>query len=327
MTELKTHRLVSVPEGLSLVPHIPEVWDNSTVSTWTRCPRKGFYEYGLSRSPVGVNYPIQWGVGYHKFREVLESLYKKVVVDGGALLGEPDIQSFIYNGAWNAAIVAEGKWEEPDAEHKHSYLTKARLARACEEAFESWLEEKRDDKIQVLLFEQPFDLILPNSTYRYGGRFDQLVDWDGKLWIRDFKTTSRMGKGYSLRFDPNNQMTGYVWGAQELSGRNVEGVIVEVVYNTKTKGPDFFPFLSTRTAEQVRQWLRGIVWEIGEIERQLSAGVFPMRTEACDDWGGCFFRDACRRDGWASIQMWLESNTVESIWDFMDPGSEEGVVD
>ena len=61
-------------KGLSLPIVEPEVFDNSMLSTFQRCPRKGFYQYGLQRSPSGTNYPIQFGVGYHKFRETLETL-------------------------------------------------------------------------------------------------------------------------------------------------------------------------------------------------------------------------------------------------------------
>lgn len=322
-----TSALITRPEGLALPLRRPEVFDNSTVSTWTRCPRKGFYQYSACRSPVGINFPIQWGVGYHKFREVIESLYQKIVLENKEDVKDSDVQSIIFNAGWDSATkVTEGSWIDPEPEHRHSYLTRARLLRACEESFDAWLMEKSEAIYKVLLHEQPFDLELP-SGHRYGGRFDQLVDWRGKLWVRDFKTTSRMGKGYALRFDPNNQMTGYVWGAQVLSGRPVEGVIIEVVYNTKTKGPDFFQFLSTRTPIQVRQWSEYIGYEISDIERHMEQGVFPMRTDACDDYGGCYFRDACKRDGWGSIQRWLEANTVESVWDFMDPDSEEGVVD
>ena len=59
-------------EGLTLPIREPTVFDYSTLSKFQRCPRQGFYTYGLHRAPSAINYPIQFGVAYHKFREYLE---------------------------------------------------------------------------------------------------------------------------------------------------------------------------------------------------------------------------------------------------------------
>ncbi|GAH70638.1 unnamed protein product, partial [marine sediment metagenome] len=203
--------------------------------------------------------------------------------------------------------------------------TKSRLLSTCQGAFENWLHEKLEGIIRVIPpVEQSFDLQLPSGR-RYGGRFDQIVDWNGKLWVRDFKTTSMMGAGFGKRFDPNNQLTGYVWAASQLSGRRVEGVMIEVVYNTKTRGPEYHPFLSTRTRNQVDEWVVGIEHELSVIDGYFQNEIFPKRTSSCNDFAGCFFRDACRKDSWYTRQLWLEESTIESVWDFMNPDKEVGV--
>ena len=322
-------------KGLSLPIVEPEVFDNSMLSTFQRCPRKGFYQYGLQRSPSGTNYPIQFGVGYHKFRETLESLYTKMK-QKGELACDPKLQRAIYELSFKAALAVtrvkdeDGKpylgWKEPPIEHKHAFLSEHRLDKTCQEAFKIWLDEKQDGNIVIILSEQSFDLDLPNGE-RYGGRFDQLIEWNHKLWLRDFKTTSRMGKGYGAKFDPDNQMPGYIWASQRLSDETVEGVLIEVVYNTKTMGPDFFPFLSTRTEWQIDDWERDAAYEIEIVRKHFLDMHFPKRTTACNDFGGCYFRDACKSDGWPNIERWLLQNTIHSVWDFANPDKEEGVVD
>lgn len=321
--------------GLTLPVREPEVYDSSTLSTLERCPRKGFYQYGLHRAPSGINYPIQFGQAYHKFREWLENLHKKLIVEDELDLEDAKTQKLIYGLSFQKALEVtwvyeeEEKvlgWDEPPIEHKHSFLTKARLDSTCNKAFESWLEEKRDGLVKVLLWEQSFDLPFPSGE-RYGGRFDQLIEWNKKLWLRDFKTTSRMGAGYGAKFDPDNQMSGYVWATQVLSNTEIEGVMIDVVYNTKKIGPEFHPYLTTRTPWQIEDWVADAEYEIQTAHGYFKDGRFPKRTSSCEDYGGCFFRDACRRDGWGNIERWLKVKTIKNVWDFADPNKEEGVVD
>ena len=322
--------------NLSLPISEPVVFDNSTLSTFQRCPRKGFYQYALQRSPSGTNYPIQFGVGYHKFRETLETLYVRLIKEGDASLSDLKTQRLIYELSFKKALEvtrledADGEsylgWKEPPVEHRHAFLSQHRLDATCQEAFKMWLDEKDEKKIIIILSEQSFDLNLMNGE-RYGGRFDQLIEWNKKLWLRDFKTTARMGKGYGAKFDPDNQMPGYIWASQRLSDELVEGVLIDVVYNTKTMGPDFFPFLSTRTPWQIDSWEEDAAKEIESVRRHFLDMHFPKRTTACNDFGGCFFRDACKSDGWPNIERWLLANTIHSVWDFANPDKEEGVVD
>lgn len=292
----------------------PEVVDYSMTQTHQRCPRKFFYSHVLGRKSGGKNWAIQYGVAYHTFREVLERTFKGASAD----VEDDQFQRFIYDLAWNRAIAADNGWEDPPSEDSKAYLTVSRLAAACESAFQKWLDEKRQGTIKVLFTEQAFDLALPfPSKYRYGGRFDQVVEWNNKLWIRDFKTTTMMGRTYAFRFDPDNQITGYVWAAQELSGRPVEGAMIEVVYNTKTKGPEFHDFLVTRSQNAVDEWLHELKYELEDINRHIEDMAFPKRTVACDDFGGCQFREACLKDSWFTRERWLETNTIYEPWDFM----------
>lgn len=307
-----------------LTPQPPTAFDNSMLSTFQRCPRRAFYQYYLNRALDAKNYPIQFGVAYHRFREVLERAYINVVKKGDEDLKA--VKDDLFDLAWNAALKVEGGFNDPPPEHRKSYLHTTRLLESCEIAFENWREEKSVGNMDILFPEQPFELELPNGE-AYTGKVDQILLWNDEVWVRDFKTTSRMGRTYSDNFDPNNQFTGYVWGASKLSGRQVKGVIVEVCYNTKTKGPEFHQFLSTRTPEQVEEWVEETMYEI-EVARQYEDdSMFPKRTTACNDYGGCNYRDACKKSHWHTRERWLKSNTIESHWDPLNPEEEEGVVD
>ena len=49
--------------------------DNSILESTGRCPRLSCYNYRLNRAGRAENYPINFGVAYHKFRDALERMY------------------------------------------------------------------------------------------------------------------------------------------------------------------------------------------------------------------------------------------------------------
>jgi len=272
---------------ISLPIYKPEVFDNSALETFSRCPRRWLYRYGMRRAPSGENYPINFGLAYHKYREVVEDVMREE---------ESSMTPVIH--ALGVAKALEG-FENPPAGHRHEFLNISRLGITLALAHDRIVSEQEQGAIQVVRSEDSFDLELPwacpyceceelpelvEDVYlckecrqevvppeRYGGRMDQVVDWRGKLWIRDFKTTSRMGNTYPQQFSPNNQMSGYVWAGEKLSGRPVKGVIIETVYNTKTQGPEIKQFLSTRSPGQIDTWLNNVFHEATELRACLDA--------------------------------------------------------
>ena len=301
----------------SLLPVVPrETLDTSVLQTWQRCPRKAYLQYWLNRSPGGKNYSIGFGLAYHTFREELEKAWMGVE-------GDFDEASTCYKIA--LAIATDG-WEDPPLEHSKRFLTRQRLLESCQQGLELWLAEKRNKIFNVLEVEQGFQLPFPSGRV-FGGRFDQILEWNGQLWVRDFKTTSRMGKSYPRQFDPNDQMTCYTWAASQLSGRPVQGVIIQVIYNTLNKGPEHHQFISTRSDAHIAEWQKNVEREGAVLEAHSAENYFPMRTSACNDFNGCYYRDCCGLSSWKMRDAWLEAHTVESHWDFMNPDEEKGVVD
>ena len=288
----------------------PEAYDNSLISSHGRCPRMSFYKSWLGRAPTWKNYALKWGGAYHLFREALEGMYMA--------RGEV-VHPYDYAEAISLALESWG--DPPPVGHKRDWMTNERFIKTLELSYTRWEMEKRSGKRRVLMSEQPFTLELPSGKV-FGGIIDQVVEWRGKLWIRDFKTTSRMGYSYAQGFDPSHQMSGYVHAAQRLSGRPVEGVIIETVYNNKSKGPEIYEHLSTRSEGNLEMWQASIESEIRNINRHEEEGFFPMRTEACNDYGGCFFREACQKEYWTSTESWLLDNTTEDRWDFLNRGGD-----
>lgn len=293
--------------------------DNSILESVARCPRLGFYNYYINRSGRGENYPINFGIVYHKFRETLERMYIQWCIKE-----EKDLhanQKVLFEVA---RAVAVKDWKDPPIEHKKGYLDLGRLDKTFDEAFESWLSEKSRGVIKIIGTETAFELPLDGSGRLFSGRLDQIIEWNRRLWVRDFKTVGRKSD-WSEDYNPAHQFTGYVWAAQKLSGRKIEGVIVDVIYNIKTKGPEFHPIFANRTSDDIRMWQEWVESEYDNWERYIATDTWPMRTTGCGDYGGCYFRECCNRGNWPSIENWLEEKTIHSFWDPMNPDREEGI--
>ena len=292
--------------------------DNSVLEANARCPRLALNNYHLNRAVRTINYPIQFGVAYHDFRNILEKLYIEWVMEGDKDLGQMGVM--LYE---TSLAIATKDWEDPPLEHKKGYLDLGRLKKTFAEAFESWVEEKKANYYTIVSTEAPFELPLPSGRL-LTGKIDQVLEWNGRLWIRDFKTLGRKDD-WKLKFNPNHQFTGYVWAAQQLSGRRIEGVIIDVVYNIKTKGPEFYSVTANRSAADIENWLEWVEYEYDLYENQVKTKIWPMKTSACGDYGGCYFRECCNLGSWNSMEKWLLEKTIHSVWDPLNPEREEGL--
>ena len=333
--------------GMEMFPPA-EVLDNSTISEYGACPRKGFYRDGLRRGFKGINYSIQFGLAYHKYREVVEELMRA---------RSSRMTEEIHMEAVDAALVG---FEDPPMEDKNGFLDRGRLFRSCDEARKRIEREQLNNAIEVTRNEDAFDLELPFAVCkecgyaillennvtpicrqcgmdsffhaRHGGRIDQFIkDHSMKSVdrIRDFKTTKYKPDNYEEKFDPNNQFFGYTWAGEELSGRKFDGALIETLYNTKTRGPLITQHYVSYSEGQIEDWIVGMMMERSMIQmmwnrvEELGYLAFPKRTSECSGWGGCPFRGACRTGSAFELEAWLESNTIESTWDFTDPSLEE----
>ncbi len=325
-----------------------EVSDNSETSEYARCPRRGLYRYGLRRGFTGTNFPIQFGLAYHKYREVIEELMSEK---------DCDLTDEIHDEAVGSAT--EG-FVQPTPEHKHAHNDLARLYASMTLARERVTREREQGKIIVTKSEDSFDLELPFVICedcgwtsfliqrqptessgdvcpkcggklvraRHGGRVDQfirMVTLAKGEFVKDFKTTALMGKQYDLKFEPNSQMQGYVWSKEELSGVSCDGVLIETLYNTKTKGPEIHQTFKSFSQGQQESWMASLMMERQMIQvmwsrvEELGYLAFPQRTQACNDWGGCGYREACLAGGGFEVEQWLKNYTEEEHWDFADP--------
>lgn len=283
----------------------PLILDHTAIINAKTCMRKYFFAIVLGMNPRGDPMPyFAFGSAYHKFREVLEISYR----DNPN--GTP------YKDALIAAVKYWGEatgGKEPQLGTKWDFLTRARLMKSCEVAYDKWKEEKKQGKIEVLAIEQPFNVELGEGEYT-SGRFDQIVRWNGKVWGRDFKTSSKEGAFYARGLDPNDQFTRYTYAEQQLAGTKVEGQIIEVLYNSKKEGPRVTPYLSTRTQWQLEDWKADEMFMRETIARAREQDRWPKQEHNCSF---CQFHSVCKMGSEGSQRAKLKQEFTQRPWDNM----------
>ena len=150
----------------------------------------------------------------------------------------------------------------------------------------------------------------------YGGIYDMLVDFGGQLFVVDHKSTSVLGPQYFNQFNPNNQMTGYIWAATQLSGTKVTGAIINAIGVMKTGKTKFEREITSRSPEAIETWKRNVYVEACNIKEHERIGFFPQRTQSCTMYGKCEYHDVHVLQHAVEQAKRLEQDYVKESWDY-----------
>lgn len=150
----------------------------------------------------------------------------------------------------------------------------------------------------------------------YGGIFDGLVDFSGHVFILEHKSTSVLGGSYFNQFKPNNQVCGYIWAAGQLSGKKVDGALVNAIGVYKAGATKFERKMTSRSEVAINEWKRNVQQSIAEIKYHERTGHWPMRTQACTLYGLCEFHAVHVLEHDIERQRRLETDYVQNPWDY-----------
>ncbi len=284
------------PAKIKFLPNMkrsePFIMDSTAYKGWVECRRKYFYRFVLGKVPIGNKYQVilDFGSAYHKFRELLETSGYAVAMKYALSVVLP----------------------EQDPKSKFAFYNGQRLIKTCQKAFEHVQEEKKEGKFEVLAVEQPFNVEVAPGLFT-GGRADQIVRWMGKIWGRDFKTTTKDKATFQKQLDPNDQAMRYIVGESKVTGQEVAGIIFEAVYNSKTEGPTIYSVLSTRNQWQKEIWLAEQEVVARDLKNARELDIWPMDTAGKCDW--CPYHPVCRASSAGSMEGILKQNYKYEPWD------------
>jgi PD-(D/E)XK nuclease superfamily protein len=306
--------------------------DHTAIIHAKECLRLYFYVLVLGRIPKEEAIWFPWGSAYHKYRQVLETQFgigDKLPRDTEGKFKwneERDLPRAILAHA-QASIAGLKYWkdhgEDQDSTSKFNFMTSQRLQASFKVAFEWWKDEKRKGKIEVIAIEQPFNIEMPDGSIR-SGTADQIVKWDGDVWGRDFKTTTKDRMFYERTLSPNDQFTGYTYAEGILASTRVKGQLIEVLYNAKgtksgDKGPEIIDHTTTRTQWQIEDWVRGHEFWVKILDQARAEDNYPMSEKTCSF---CNFHEVCNARTESEATYLLKTKYNLRPWDHTRVGAD-----
>ena len=156
----------------------------------------------------------------------------------------------------------------------------------------------------------------PLEPIEYGGIFDGIVQFGSSIYVLEHKTTSMLGQYYFDQFKPNNQVTGYVWGARKLSGQNVTGAIINAIGIYKSSTTKFERQITSRDDTNIAEWLENVRNVCEQIRECQVRQHWPMATGSCTMYGKCEYHNVHVLNTNKERQKLLEQDYVKDEWKY-----------
>ena len=289
-------------------PPFPEVFDSTIMSSFSSCPQRMFREYVEHWKPKSESVHLVAGGAYAAGLEVA----RRAFFERGL---EPAAAEAL---GLHALIKKYGSFECPPDSGK----SLERTAGALEFYFDCYPMDA-DPAVPIALptggrgiefsFAEPLEINHPvtGNPLIYAGRMDTIINYAGGIFGEDDKTTSSLGASWPRQWDLRSQFTGYCWGAAK-AGIPLQGFLVRGVSILKTKY-DTMEAITYRPQWQIDRWyeklhrdLRRMIvaWEDGYWDYDLN--------NACNEYGGCIFRQICLMK---EPESWLDAGFEKRVWD------------
>lgn len=293
--------------------HEPTVIDNTALMTYKTCPRKYFLRMVLGFTGKDTEPYFALGSSYHNYREIFEKTWKTE-----ESLPFQDRFDYSHVLAVDSAVkkwnIKTGNKEVPAPNTKWDWITLGRLKLSLE-VTKNWLNvEKKAGNIIVLVTEQPFIVQIEPGIY-YGGTADQAVKWNNRLWGRDFKTSSKEANYFKRTLKPSNQFLGYTIAEELLHGSTVDGQLVEVLYNSKSKPPIITPYPNSFNVWEKGIWRKDTVKWMERIAESREKDHYEVSETHCPF---CPFHMVCTSTSENAMMATLESKYKVEPWDFQN---------
>jgi hypothetical protein len=283
-------------------------WDSVSLTSILACPRRYKYQIvdGLvSRSP---NFAIAlvFGILLHKGLEFYE-LAKADGADHDAALHT--MVSRVLALPATATLptdedVEEMKEEAKAAADEDDGITlrnsKVRTRYYLIRALVWYVEHYKDDPLQTLClpsgkpavevsFRLPIEMPEFNHPLLLCGHIDRVVDYNGSLYVTDYKSTKSISRQFFASYLLSHQLTGYTIAGSSLFEQPVRGAIVDGIA-LQVGGVKLGRAPSQRTPGQVGEYFQTLALAQRLAHSFAETGYYPMNTASCYF---CEFKEIC----------------------------------
>lgn len=268
----------------------PRVISSSLRESFSRCPAKFNYETIIGLTPKGMpSVHLTAGAAYASGLEALRREYYST--------GNYDLA--VAKGL-ESLILAYGPHDPAEGEAKTLDRTIAAYVEHLVQYPPATDHIKPTTGVGGPRVEFSFALELPRlhpttgEPLLFSGRFDQLAEFNGALFIFDDKTTSSITHYWRQQWDLRSQITAYVAGAQAL-GYNVIGAIIRGMAILKTKC-NTSEAITHRPQWMIDRWKERLVYDVDRMLDCWNRGYWPHQGEengGCTTYGLCNFYSLC----------------------------------
>ena len=238
------------------------MYDASMISDYLYCPKYFYYRYIRNLVPIVEPPPLLFGRVFH---EALLIWYK-----------EKDLEKAV--GVFSKLPVQIG---DSRRTREHGEVIMREYAKR-------WAVEPY--KIKQLEVEFHLDM---GKGRVYAGRIDAVVEQVTQLYVKDHKTSARLGASFFRSFRPHVQMDGYCFACRELCGQ-CSGAIINGVSLADKPKDRFQRSITPRTGVEMDKFKVNFHLWCDRIERDVVNKEFPEHYTHCTKWGAkCDFWDMC----------------------------------
>ncbi len=244
------------------VAHIGErVYDASCISDYLSCPKLFYYRYIKQLVPIKESAPLLFGGVMH---DALLVWYTTHSLSSSVEVLEripKDIEDDRRTKEHAVVILTE---------YTKRYPSEPYLIKQSEVEFHLDMEEGRT----------------------YAGRIDQIVKWNGQMYVKDHKTTSQLGMSFFRSFRPSVQMDGYCYACRELCG-SCSGAIINAISVAANPKERFGRDISSRTSSELDMFKLQFAKWCTSIEVSVLKKDFLCNYGSCNRWGQCVYWELC----------------------------------
>jgi len=291
------------------------VMDNSSLSVFEECQRKFLYRVLLSLHEKVEKVSLTFGTAFHKFLELYYT---------GDYTFDVCFEAFCKSAFKKNSRIAttrqlaidSGLLQEYSAEFAFILCKKYKEYHPLDKEYFTVLR----DSSGLPYTETGFALDLPNGIII--GLIDLLgkINYNNKLVVIDHKTTkSLLSDKWKAQFNPNNQISKYLFAASEYLGQPVNTALINGIrvkdYKrgdpTETSDKLFDRVETERTDSQLIQHMSHVNYQLKQISQSISEGVdgFPMETNSCmGKYGECEYRRLCMCKNDLMLQLLVEGS-------------------
>lgn len=131
---------------------------------------------------------------------------------------------------------------------------------------------------------------LEGETIYYSGHMDEVVEFEGREWVKDDKTTkNQLDANYRQQFSPDPQMSGYTIAGKVVLARPIQGVLVRAA-QIGVNFNRFSTFPVPRPKAVLDEWTKDAQIVIARAREDALRNHWPMNDKACFN---CEYRKVC----------------------------------